>query len=346
MPMPTPFSSILGGRPMPRLWCPPLTHFTADGSLDTTRMEAHWRAMRPDVSGFLVPGSTGEGWELDQAETARLLEFCLGLARDLDALVLVGMLRPDAADARAAMAAFIQDAQRRAGTDDITRALAALGVCGFTVCATTGEHLSADAMRRGLEGILSLGAPTALYQLPQVTQNEIPPGMLADLAARFANLVLFKDSSGGDRVASDKGAASSGVYLVRGAEGDYAARLAESGGPYHGLLLGSANSCHAQLAAMLAALETGDAALAGELSDQVTRVIGQAFAAVDGLTDANAFTNANKALDHWLAWGSCAISRPMPMLHCGRRLPESVVRRAGDILSQAGLMPEKGYLPA
>ncbi len=344
MPMPAPFAAILGGRPMPRLWCPPLTHFNADGSLDTARMEAHWRTMRPHVGGFLVPGSTGEGWELDAAETAQLLDLCLGLARNLDALVLVGMLRPDAADAAQAIAVFMEDARRRAGTHDAVEALAALGVCGFTVCASSGADLTPEAMRAGLEGILDLGAPTALYQLPQVTQNEIPPDIFADLAARYPNLILFKDSGGNDGVASAPDVADGGVYLVRGAEGDYAAWLAESGGPYHGLLLGSANSLHAPLADMLAELEAGHRAVAAEISDLVTRVITKTFEAVARVTDANPFTNANKALDHWLAWGDKAASHPAPMLHCGRRLPDAVVRQAGDILSEAGLMPERGYL--
>lgn len=344
MPAPAPFADILDGRPMPRLWCPPLTHFRDDGSLDLPRMAAHWRAMRPHVGGFLVPGSTGEGWELDAAETADLLDASLGLARELDALVLMGMLRPDAADARAAVSAFLDEAERRTGRSDPVRALAALGVCGFTVCASTGADLAPDAMRAGLEGILALGAPTALYQLPQVTQNEIPPDMFLDLARRFPNLVLFKDSSGGDRVATAPGATGGGVFLVRGAEGDYARWLTESGGPYHGLLLGSANCLHEPQSRMIALLESGDTTGAESLSALGTDVIRQATELVADVADANPFTNANKAMDHWLAWGRGGQSRPAPMLHCGRRLPDDAVRRAGELLDRSGLLPERGYM--
>jgi len=342
MPFPTPFPAILGSRPAPRLWCPPLTHFTADGGLDTARMEAHWRAMRPHVSGFLVPGSTGEGWEMGEAETARLLDICLGLARDLDALVLVGMLRPDAADAREAIKAFVEGAVRQAGTDDVPEALALLGVCGFTVCATTGKHLPPEDMRAGLEGILGLGAPTALYQLPQVTQNEIPPDMFTDLAARFPNLVLFKDSSGGDRVARQAG--EHGVFMVRGAENAYADSLVEYGGPYHGLLLGSSNALHGALADMLILLESDRKDEARDISRRLTRVMDQCFALVADLEYANPFTNACKALDHWMAWGPEAMDRPMPMLHCGRAVPQTVVRGAGLLLEVDGLLPGKGYM--
>lgn len=342
MPFPKPFPAILGERPAPRLWCPPLTHFTADGSFDTARMEAHWRAMRPHVGGFLVPGSTGEGWELTETETAALLDVCLGLARELDALVLVGMLRPDADDARAAIKAFVDHTVARAGTSDIPEALASLGVCGFTVCASTGKDVTPEAMQSGLEGILDLGAPTALYQLPQVTQNEVPPDMFSDLAARHPNLVLFKDSSGGDKVARQAG--EHGVFMVRGAENEYAWSLAECGGPYHGMLLGSSNALHAPLAEMLGLLEAGRLDEAKALSRRLTEVMDQCFALVDGLTDANPFTNACKALDQWMAWGDTAMDRPMPMLHCGRRLPGEVVRKVGEVLVRAEMRPDKGYM--
>lgn len=36
-----------------RLWCPPLTHYRHDASLDTDRIKAHIRALAPFVGGLL-----------------------------------------------------------------------------------------------------------------------------------------------------------------------------------------------------------------------------------------------------------------------------------------------------
>ncbi|MBS3808941.1 MAG: hypothetical protein KGY38_02150, partial [Desulfobacterales bacterium] len=60
---------------VPRLWCPLLTHYTKGGALDKKRIAAHIKHIRPWVPAFLVPGSTGDGWEMDSAETDSLLDF-------------------------------------------------------------------------------------------------------------------------------------------------------------------------------------------------------------------------------------------------------------------------------
>ena len=78
--------------------------------------------------------------------------------------------------------------------------------------------------------MLGLGYPIALYQLPQVTENEITPETVAELASRFPNFYLFKDTSGEDRVAlADLDL--QGVFLVRGAEGQYHQWPRAVGGP-------------------------------------------------------------------------------------------------------------------
>lgn len=52
----------------PRLWFPPLTYYRADGSLDFDRMEQMLARVHPHCQGVLVPGSTGDGWILPEAE--------------------------------------------------------------------------------------------------------------------------------------------------------------------------------------------------------------------------------------------------------------------------------------
>lgn len=58
-------------------------------------------------------------------------------------------------------------------------------------------------------------------QLPQVTRNQMSPELVARLARQFAHFLLFKDTSGRDRVAVS-GLDFTGVFLVRGMEGEYA----------------------------------------------------------------------------------------------------------------------------
>ena len=62
---------------VPTLWCPSLTHYNHDGRIDGARIEAHLRYLAPDVKGFLIPGSTGDGWLLSDAEFRELLEVAL-----------------------------------------------------------------------------------------------------------------------------------------------------------------------------------------------------------------------------------------------------------------------------
>ena len=88
---------------VPKLWCPPLTHYRPDGGPDRPRMAAHLATLAPYAKGWLVPGSTGDAWELDGPEARQVLEYVLDLAPALGVDVLVGALKPDAGDARVAL---------------------------------------------------------------------------------------------------------------------------------------------------------------------------------------------------------------------------------------------------
>ena len=81
----------------PRLWCPLLTHYRDDGSLDLERTARQLDAIRPFVGGLLLAGSTGDGWELDEAQRQRLIADVLPLARARGFAVLLGVLKPTAA---------------------------------------------------------------------------------------------------------------------------------------------------------------------------------------------------------------------------------------------------------
>src|SRR5207253_1464769 len=84
---------------VPTLWCPSLTHYSDHGELDRPRTAAHLRHLAAHVKGFLIPGSTGDGWELDEREFRELLDLALEQALSLELHVLIGVLKPDAAEA-------------------------------------------------------------------------------------------------------------------------------------------------------------------------------------------------------------------------------------------------------
>lgn len=330
---------------VPVLWCPPLTHYDGEGAIDRARIEAHLRHVSSYVKGFLIPGSTGDGWELSNRERRQVLVVALEQAQKLKAHLLVGVLKATAAEAVAAIQEDADWLKARAKERDTQRALAKVRVRGFTVCPPRGKDLAQEQIRRALISILELGLPTAIYQLPQVTQNEMSATVASELARRFENFLLFKDSSGADRVALS-GKSLGGVFTMRGGEGDYARWLKAAGGPYDGFLLGSANCFARELHQVLQDISAGRFEAARGLSDRLTTAVDAVARLVAALPEGNPFANANKALDHFFAHGPCAASVSPPRIRSGGHLPVAVIRSTGHILARQGLMPARGYLDA
>lgn len=333
------------GDPIPRLWCPPITHYTDTGAIDRVRMAAHWRHLSSHVGGLLVPGSTGDGWEMDESEIDALLDIALDLAVELDVRILIAALKPTVDEMVGTIEHHLKRLSTRTGSDDVSRALQLSLVAGFTVCPPVGKGLSQDEIRGLLEQVLVLNVPTALYQLPQVTGNEMSPKLVADLARGYPNLMMLKDTSGTDSVAQADGR-QNGLYLMRGAEGSYASWLREAGGPYDGFLVSTANCLAVELHRIIKALESGDQETALIVSEQVGGVVAAVFDLVASLPYGNPFSNANKAMDHWMAYGNQASEAPMPVGHCGEPLPADLVANVGKVLSEAGFLPDTGYLEA
>lgn len=331
---------------VPRLWCPLLTHYRKDGRIDFDRMSAHFHRVVPWVKGFLIPGSTGDGWELDEEETAQVTEFAMQQAQKHEINLLLGVLKADTEIMiREISGLWTRYVGKKMVWDDedTIRTLRTRRICGFTVCPPRGKELSQKKIETSLVEILELGAPIALYQLPQVTENEVSPDTFENLIGKYANLIFFKDSSGQDRIAesdNDK----EGVYMVRGAEGNYAGWLRDSGGPYDGFLLSTANCFARELYDLIRNLEKGDLKRAGELSERLSGAIRDVFALVQPLPCGNAFTNANKAIDHFFAFGPAAVAMEGPTLHAKVSIPADIIAATGEILSRYSLMPEQGYL--
>ncbi len=315
---------------IPRLWCPMLTHFQAAREPDARRIRAHLDALAPRVHGILVPGSTGEGWEMNDADIRNLLSIVLDAAQKSGVRVLVGVLKTSVAEMLACIDAM----------NDILEHPA---VAGITVCPPKGKELSQQVIHDGLATVLKKGWPTALYQLPQVTQNEMSAETIFALAAGFSNFMLFKDTSGEDRVAKS-GLDFGGVFLVRGAEqGGYAPWPRTAGGPYDGFLLSTANVFSMELDEMLRLLDEGNITAAQAMSGKLVEVVGQAFSIVSDFPVGNAFANTNKMLDQCMAFGDGALLIDPPLLYTGARLPKSFIESALTLLRQHSLLPKIGY---
>lgn len=334
-------------RGIPQLWCPLLTHFRAAGVLDEKRIRRHLTHLAPHARGILVPGSTGEGWEMDDGEVMDLLGVVLEAARGAEIPVLIGILKQSAEAMHATLDRMLEWLGKHTSMASPHAAMRAAGSVGFTVCPPTGNELSQLEIEEALAGILERGLPTALYQLPQVTRNEMSPQTVQSLAGRFPNFILFKDTSGRDQVAQS-GRDFGGVFLVRGAEGDYARwpRHRNGGGPYAGLLLSTANVFARQYAELFTRLEHGNVEEATAMAMLIEPVVTRMFDRVAGFEAGNPFTNANKALDHVMAFGKAALDRNPPLLYSGIRLPMDFIAEAGDALTEAGLFPKSGYLEA
>jgi dihydrodipicolinate synthase/N-acetylneuraminate lyase len=328
---------------VPTLWCPPLTHFRAPGQLDEKRIRRHLEVLSPFVKGILVPGSTGEGWEMNDDEAWSLLSVVLDAARTLGIKVLVGTLKPRTDEVLAAIDRALDWIRDKTAGDVDLDALLAQGIAGFTVCPPKGSELTQDQIAASLGEVLERGFPVALYQLPQVTENEMHAETVAQLAARYANFMLFKDTSGQDRVAQARPDLG-GVFLVRGAEGEYCRWLKPAGGPYDGFLLSTANCFAREYAQLRDLLEAGDRDEADRLSSRLETVVNACFDLVSEFPTGNPFTNANKTLDHILAHGPQALTAPAPLLYSGVRLPVTFVERAYELLRDQDLMPDAGYL--
>jgi 4-hydroxy-tetrahydrodipicolinate synthase len=327
---------------IPTLWCPALTHYAPDGAIDRQRIGAHLRHLSSHVSGFLIPGSTGDGWELTDEESREVIQIGLEQAQRLQLHLLIGVLKPDARQTFETMMQFVSLIKSFTRESHPLRALLKARVCGFTVCAPRGKHVSQQEMERGLTPILETGLPIALYQLPQVTENELGVELLEDFRQRFPHLLFFKDTSGADRLISsvkDWG----GIFTVRGAEGNYLDWFKSAGGRYDGFLLSSANVLAKQLAEMLSEGTAGRIEHARNISKRVTAIITETFTLVKGMSDGNAFANANKALDHFFAHGADAEKIPAPRLHAGITIPEEIIRKTGDVLRRHACMPTHGY---
>ncbi len=319
------------------LFVPVLTHYAAGaaGTVDPVRTLAHIRAIRPSVRQIMLAGSTGDGWELDDASFDALIDLAASeeLA-GLDAQLIFGALRPTTES----VIARLQHLERRLAAD---AALAARVTCAV-VCPPVDEGASQDAILAHYQAVLEASSlPIAVYQLPQVTGCRIAAETLQALA-ESPRVTLFKDSSGEDEVAKS-GRDFGRVALVRGAEGGYLEALKPQG-PYDGWLLSTGNVLGEPLRRLLALKVEGRHDDAAALSARLSEAVAAMFANAQSEGGANAFSNANRAMDHIAAHGARWRDAPLPRKVDGQELSAELIEAAGSIAADLLPVSGPGYL--
>jgi 4-hydroxy-tetrahydrodipicolinate synthase len=318
------------------LWVPLLTHYRGTGpvAVDPARMAAHVAHLRPHVRQFLLAGSTGDGWEL----SVRQLLDLARLARDpgvfdREARLLFGLLRGTTDEVILWAEALEQNF--------LDQGAPAGEFLGYAVCPPIDAGASQDAIRRHYQRVLKATTrPIAVYELPQVTGCSIAPETLRALS-QDPRIILFKDTGGVDAVA--RAGAVAQIVMLRGAEGGYAEALKPTG-PYDGWLLSTANVFAREFREVLRLRDAGRAAAARELSDTLSRQIAASFESAENLPFGNAFSNANRAGDHILAWGAEWRAAPPPVTVSGETLPRALLEAAAESLGRHPGVPERGYL--
>src|SRR6185295_15511592 len=129
---------------LPGLWCPSLTHYDATGAIDRARISAHLAHMSKWVKGFLIPGSTGDGWELSDAEARQVTECALENAARLNVQVLVGVLKPDAERMIRGIRDMVDWCDAKTNDGNVESSLTSLHVAGVTICPPHGKDLTQE----------------------------------------------------------------------------------------------------------------------------------------------------------------------------------------------------------
>ncbi|WAP70625.1 dihydrodipicolinate synthase family protein [Jiella pelagia] len=252
----------------------------------------------------------------------------------LNPSLIFGALRPTTAS----VIARLQHLEHRLGED---AALASRVACAV-VCPPVDAEASQEAILAHYRAVMAASRlPIAVYQLPQVTGCRIAPETLQTLA-ESPRVTLFKDSSGEDQVAGS-GLDFGQVALVRGAEGGYLEALKPQG-PYDGWLLSTGNVLGDPLRRLLALKVERQDDAAARLSARLSEAVAAIFAKAQGEGGANAFSNANRAMDQIAAHGSAWRSAPLPLKVDGNPLSMGLVEAAADIAADLLPIDGAGYL--
>lgn len=299
----------------PDLWFPPLTYYKEGGIIDTCTMTEALREVYPYSKGVLVPGSTGDGWVLSQDKQEDIVRFFL---RGFDFgrfSMMIGALKQTSDETIESIRRWCEILAEESGKADPAEAMKVLDVKAFVFCVPAGTE-DRDAQVREMSKILESGLPMAFYQLPLVTGVTVDPSVIRELADKYDNLIIAKDSGGKDELAKS-GLLRDRLMLLRGAEGDPSEMISGKSPIYDGLLLSTVN-CFAR---EHRELMDGKRTYTG-YGDVIEEVFGTVTEPVS-----NAFSDAVRAVCWAKAYGSEA---EITDCYCynGEKLPPELIGRA------------------
>ena len=304
----------------PDLWFPPLTYYSEGGAIDYGRMTEALEAIYPYSRGVLVPGSTGDGWVLSQECQEDLVRFFLRGFEFGKFSMMIGALKPTAEETIASVERWCEILRDESGKEDPAEAMQNLDVKAFVFCVPAGVDRREEQIKE-MSRILDLGLPMAFYQLPLVTGVTVDPEVVAELACRYDNLIVAKDSGGKDEMALSR-LLGERLMLLRGAEGDPSGMILGESPVYDGLLLSTVN-CFAN---EHRDLMDGKRTYAG-----YGDVIGEVFGAVTEPVS-NAFSDAVRAICWAKKYGTEA-ERTDCYCYNGAKLPPELIEKAFTSLS-------------
>ncbi|WKN42768.1 dihydrodipicolinate synthase family protein [Tunicatimonas pelagia] len=330
---------LYNGDPVPKLWVPLLSHFKEDGvTIDVNRTKKHLQNIAPNIGGVLIPGSTGEGWEMSLLEQLSLLKQVLPLLKEKRLLVSIGILRTSSEGVLIDLETVAKELMAWSGEENLDQALDFYHIKGFTICNPKGKSFSQHQLIAYWEQVLARNLPTIFYQLPQVTGNELNRTSLVYLSGKYPNLYMVKDTSGEDELAKARENYGD-LFFVRGYEGKYYKQLKKNGGYYDGLLLGTANVFSKELSQVIELSENE----AKRISIRLDKIIQPTFNKAGKVSYSNAFTITNKAFDHFKAYGMQYPKVEIQTLYNQRSIPLEIVLSAYHALAEAKIHPS-GYL--
>ena len=117
-------------------------------------------------------------------------------------------------------------------------------------------------------------------------------------------------------------------------------------GAYDGWLLSTGNVFAGCLQEIATSLRRADSDAAAALSADLTRAVARVFGAAQQVEFGNAFSNANRACDHVLAWGARWRDADPPLSVSGALLPLILLEEAELAVSDVRDVPARGYLEA
>ena len=218
---------------------------------------------------------------------------------------------------------------------DITRQIR---VVGFTVCPPQGDDLTQEQISRRWKRCCSCSIRRRCTSCLKSPKTKSRPPTFLQLVERYPNLYLLKDTSGQDWIAR----AGSIPVACFWSAGPRAVTAAGSNRP-EGLMT---DCCSARQTTSLRSWpKSSDWWTPGSVNRPTpsptasSSVVSRCFEIVAGVPLGNPFTNANKLLDHVLAYGAEAVRQPPPMLHGGTRLPRELIEPVDDGSAGAKSVP-------